>query len=316
MGRSGIRARQSGDAVDNQRRAWVSDVAKTLLTGATGLIGSHLLRCLEPDDVVYAVSRSGRVAAAHHTVPIDLGRPWATDQLPGDIETVVHLAQSEHFNDFPAHAEDLFAVNVRSTATLLEYARGIGARRFVLASTGGIYGGGLKPLSEDSAVRGDGKRAYYIRTRICSELLSECYTEYLNVVCLRFFFVYGRGQRARMLVPRLVDAVRTGRPVTLSSEHGIRLNPIHAEDAAKAVASAMRLDGSHTINVAGPSVLSIRDMADAIGRAVGRSPRFEIVPMGESHDLVADTTRMRSLLCTPRISFGEGIVATLDKAGS
>lgn len=290
-------------------------MAKVLVTGASGLIGARLLRSLGPEDVVYAISRSSPPPAATQTIAIDLGKPWSTDLLPRDIETVVHLAQSHHFRDFPLWAEDVFAVNTQSTVMLLDYARSIGARQFVLASSGGVYGSGPGSFSEESHVHAGGELGFYIGTRICSELLSECYSSYLNVICLRFFFAYGAGQQSHMLVPRLVESIRSGRAITLQGETGLRMNPIYVDDAVLAVRRAMNLEGCHKINVAGPAVLSLREMADEIGRVVGRVPQFEIQP-GASRDLVADTARMRSLLCEPRTSFREGLAATITSVGA
>ena len=165
-------------------------------------------------------------------------------------------------------------------------------------------------------MRAGGELGFYIGTRICSELLSECYSSYMNVICLRVFFAYGPGQQSHMLIPRLVESIRSGRAVTLLGETGLRMNPIYVDDAALAVRKAMTLQGSHKINVAGPAVLSLREIADEIGRVVGRAPQFEVQPAGAPRDLVADTARMRSLLCEPRTSFSEGVAATIASVGA
>jgi nucleoside-diphosphate-sugar epimerase len=291
-------------------------MANVLITGASGLIGSRLVLSLEPCDVVYAISRSGPVPGASHTVPVDLAKPWSIDVLPGNIDVVVHLAQSESFRQFPLQAEDVFNVNTLSTIKLLDYARHVGARQFVLASSGGVYGGGASPFSEDAPLLAGANLGFYIRTKICSELLSECYSSYFDLVSLRFFFVYGPGQRSHMLVPRLVDSIRSGRAIALRGETGLRLNPIHVEDAALAVRKAMQLRGEHKINVAGPAVLTMREMANEIGRAVGREPAFDVEPADSEYDLVADITSMRQLLFEPRIPFSEGVVSMAERAGA
>ena len=285
-------------------------MAKLLLTGATGLIGASLLKQLVPNHTVHAISRSAKLPLATSTIGVDLSTPWSIDQLPTDVQTVVHLAQSEHFRDFPARAKDIFAVNTESTVRLMDYALNIGARQFVLASSGGVYGGGSEPFTEDAPVRSDGPLGFYLRTRICSELLADCYSNQLNVICLRFFFVYGPGQQSHMLIPRLVDSVRCGRPITLRGPEGLRLNPVYVEDAARAVANAISLKQSDKINIAGPEVVSLRGMASAIGRMVGRAPVFEVQEGVAAQDLVGDIGRMRRLLWQPQVAFADGISAT------
>lgn len=285
---------------------------KILVTGGTGLVGTHLLRHLGPQDEVYAVSRTGHVPGARHVVNIDLGQPWSTADLPRGIDCIVHLAQSEHYREFPQQAQDVFAVNTLSTVKLLDYARETGVKNFVLASSGGVYGAGATHFSEDESILARGELGFYIGTRLCSEILTECYEKWMNVVTLRFFFVYGEGQRPNMLVPRLVDSVRASRAIQLKGEAGLSINPVHVSDAVRAVRQAMVLQGSHKINVAGPDVLSLRRIAEIIGDAVGKEPLFDIHPANSNADLVGDISRMKSLLCEPQVKFERGVRAYLE----
>jgi len=101
--------------------------------------------------------------------------------------------------------------------------------------------------------------------------------------------------------------VREGRTVTLQGEDGLRINPIHVSDAARAVAASLSLDGCHAINVAGPATLSIRDICEVAGRQSGQTPRFETPPGEAGGDLVADIGRMRSLLGAPSIRFEDAV---------
>lgn len=288
-------------------------MARILVTGATGLIGSHLIRCFGPDDVVFALSRSGATPGAAQTIPIDLALPWSIEDLPPDVDAVVHLAQSERYRDFPHSAENVFTVNTLSTVKLLDYARKTGVRRFVLASSGGVYGSGRESFTESTTIPATGDLGFYIGTRLCSELLSDSYRDYMNVICLRFFFAYGPGQRAQMLVPRLIDSVRSGRAVRLSGVNGLRLNPIYVDDAVESVRRALMLDGSHKLNVAGPHVHSLRAIVNRIGQLLDLTPVFEIgQPEAPEQDLVADISRMGELLWTPRVSFDDGAATMLD----
>lgn len=285
---------------------------KILITGGTGLIGSNFLKQLDPKDETYAINRTGHVPGATHVLKIDFGQPWTTSELPRDIDTIVHLAQSEHYREFPQWAEEVFAVNTFSTIKLLDYAREIGVKHFVLASSGGVYGAGAAHFSEEETIVAKGELGFYIGTRLCSEVLSECYEKWMSVVTLRFFFAYGEGQRQNMLVPRLVDSVRNSRAIKLNSETGLSINPVHVSDAVRAVRQAMVLQGSYKVNVAGPSVLSLRRIAEIIGETLGKQPFFDIQEATGNVDLVGDISRMKSLLCVPQIKFEQGLRAYLD----
>ncbi len=280
---------------------------RILVTGATGLIGSHLLRSFGEDDQVYAISRSGTVSGATQTIPLDLGRPWDISDLPADIDVIVHLAQSEHYRDFPQRADDIFSVNTLSTVKLLDYARVTGVKQFVFASTGGVYGSGADSFSEEQAIAAKGELGFYVSTRLCSEIVSECYQNWMNVICLRFFFAYGQGQRPNMLIPRLIQSVRIGQPIQLRGDKGLSINPVHVSDAVTAVRKAMILPGSHKLNVAGPDVLSLRQIAEIIGDEVERPPVFQVTPSNDNNDLIGDIARMQTHLHDPGVRFRDGV---------
>lgn len=285
-----------------------------MVTGCSGLIGSHLLNLLSRDWSVVCLGRNARPDLAMHNVrwtPRDLTKAWTDTLLDGSLpakaDAVIHLAQSEHFREFPERAAEIFQVNTVSTLRLLDYARQVDARTFVLASSGGIYGYGEEEFSEDSVISRRDDLGFYLATKLCSEIIADNYTPFLNVIVLRFFFVYGVGQRRTMLIPRLVQLVKDGRPIVLDGQDGLRINPTHVNDAAAAIVAALGLKGSHKINIGGPEVLSLRQMGEIIGEAVGKPPVFEEHPEVEPRHLVGDIRKMTKLLRAPTIHFLDGI---------
>jgi nucleoside-diphosphate-sugar epimerase len=280
------------------------------------LIGSHLLNLLPDTWSAVCLGRNARPERPVRNVQwnaLDLSQAWEVtpgeDSLPARADAVIHLAQSEHFREFPERAAEIFRVNTVSTLRLLDYARQSGARTFVLASSGGIYGYGEQEFSEDIEIPRRNGLGFYLGTKLCSEIIAESYTPFLNVIVLRFFFVYGVGQRRTMLIPRLVQSVIDGRPIVLDGQDGLRINPTHVSNAAAAIMAALDLDGSHKINVGGPEVLSLRQIGETIGEAVGKPPTFEEHPEREPRHLVGDIRKMSQLLAPPTVRFSDGIAA-------
>jgi nucleoside-diphosphate-sugar epimerase len=241
---------------------------------------------------VWAVCRHSDAHAPHEdVVEWDLGSPDVPASLPPRVETVIHLAQSNWHHQFPARANDIFSVNLAAVARLLDWSQRVGVKRFVLGSSGNA----------------DLAQTYYLACKRAAELLAECYRQHFVVVTLRFFFVYGPGQRSSMLIPRLVESVRSGQPITLDGHDGVRLNPIHVTDAAAAVQRAAALDHSARMDVAGPEVHSLRWMAERIGDAVGKRPVFAVNAGASAPTLVGDLTDMTRWLGAPTIRFEDGI---------
>ena len=72
----------------------------------------------------------------------------------------------------------------------------------------------------------------------------------------------------------------------------------------------MDLIGNHTINLAGPDILSLKEIAELLGRLLGKKPLYNYEE-GEPTNYVADITRFKSLLINELTSFEDGIKKTL-----
>lgn len=281
-----------------------------IVTGATGLVGSHLLPLLDSGEEVHVLTRNPPAEAAAGNLVyhrLDLGGGFEAAALPARVDAIAYLAQSDHFRAFPEKALDMLEVNVASPLRLLDYARRAGARSFVYASSGGVYGSAEAPLLEDVPISANGSLGFYASSKLCAEIIAETFAPFMSIALLRIFFAYGRGQKRSMLIPRLINSVRTGNPINLQGHDGMRINPVHAGDAARAVKAALELKGCARFNVAGPDVLSIREICETVGAKVGRAPIFEIDETRRGQNLIGDIERMRDQLVAPKRRFEDGV---------
>jgi UDP-glucose 4-epimerase len=283
---------------------------RILLTGATGFVGGRLLRSLAAEHEVYAIARgqhAGLDPAARWLFQ-DLAAPqWSVD-LPSRIDAVVHLAQSRHFRDFPARADDIYGISTGATARLLDWSAKSGVRNFIFASTGGVYGASDGPVKESDALgEADGPLGFYFATKRCGEMLGMRYASAFSFMALRFFFVYGSGQPKQMLLPRLANNIRVGEPISLQGPDGINLNPTHVDDAVAAIRGCFGLTESGIVNIAGPETVSLRTVAEHLGRKLGREPVLKVDAAAKPGHLVADIERMTRLLGAPVIGIDAGL---------
>jgi len=295
---------------------------RILVTGAGGFLGRRLTHhLLSAGHEVTAIVR-GVAAGRHHddvalpgarVVGIDLAN-LDTGKLPRGIDAIYSIAQSSHFRDFPAKADDIFAVNVSANMKLLQWAMDNKVRKFIFASSGGIYGarpGGV--LRESDPLSVDAPLGFYLGTKLCAEvILQNCRQFFETMVILRPFFIYGPGpQRKDMLIARIVESVRNGQPIFLQGHDGLRLNPVFVDDAAAAFCRALDLEGWHIINVAGPVAVTLREIGEKIGTCLGREAVFE-VKEGAPMDYVAAIDAARAKLGMTFTGIDEGIKATVD----
>jgi len=261
---------------------------RVLVTGAAGFVGRQLVPRLARDHEIVALVRTMPAweMPTIKTIVADLTSPSVGARLPRDVDVIVHLAQA--YKTFPEHAAEIFAVNATSTQRLADHARAAGVRRFVLASSGSIYSPAGAPLRETDIPRPMG---FHPATKLIAEQVLDYYADPLEVVALRLFAPYGPGQVDR-LVPRLIESVRNGSAIMLSRGGEPRLNPIFISDLVEVFAQAVSGAGNGVINVAGPTTVSIRDIAELAGEVLGRSPVFVDQDREPFGDLVADTSAM------------------------
>ena len=239
--------------------------ATALLTGATGYLGRNLLH--------YWLRQGDRdVVCIDRSTGFDFtGHGWERHLPQHDVDIVIHLAQSRRYRDFPAAAEEMFLVNVASTAALLEWARGHRVKRFVFASTGTVYVPRPGKLGETAECA---PASMYAATKLSAELLMHPYSQFFEVVIARLFGVYGPGQR-QMLIADTIRKVRAGREILLAGGAGIYLTPLFVDDCVKVLSALteVRLEQACTVvNVAADDLLSLGEIVQEIARQLRIRP--------------------------------------------
>lgn len=248
---------------------------RILVTGATGYIGSRLCRHLAAGNDIFSLQRPGHPPQdGIRAIEWDLSQPIDAAILPDEIDAVAHLALARDFRRFPEGVADLFAVNVRATVELLEYARTAGASHFLLASTGNSR------APDAGLVIGDAPTPpndFYTASKLAAEALVRPYRSCFAVNVLRAFFPYGPAQDAKT-IQRMIARVRAGEPFTLGdglAGDGDQLSLIYVDDLVKIFGRSIREGWNGLFDAAAPEVLSVRQIALEIGQQLGIDPVFD-----------------------------------------
>lgn len=288
-----------------------------LVTGGTGFIGRNLLKHLVAEGYkCYYTTRKSILSDLEpkECIPItvDFEKEWNCNDFPQRIDSIVHLAQSDDYRQFPETAKAVFKVNVESTIKLLDYCLAAQGKSFVYASSGGIYGGGIDAFEESfDRIVDMGDLNYYLGTKLCSEILSQSYQKHFTTTMMRLFFVYGPDQREDKLIPRMIKRIGDNQPIILSGESGIKINPIYVGDVTRAISSCLERPIAGKVNIAGNEVLSIKEIAEIIGKQLGKKPIFEKVTK-EEKNLVGNISCMKQYLFIPKVDFVNGIRHSLE----
>jgi UDP-glucuronate 4-epimerase len=305
-------------------------VARYLLTGAAGFIGSHLASSLldQGHDVVGADSFTdyyGRgvkeanlrpLGAAPHFsfVEADLSSADLAPLVDG-VDGVFHLAAQPGVR---GSWGDSFAVYVRDNLVATQRLFEATARarvRIVFASSSSVYGNAeAYPTAEDVRPR---PISPYGVTKLSCEHLAGAYTDSLalDVVALRYFTVYGPRQRPDMAFTRLTRAVVRGGEFHVFGTGEQSRDFTYVADAVAATQAAMERAPSGAIyNVGGGAEASLRDVIELCERLTGRPAKivYDASMPGDVRRTAADTSRIRSELgWAPRTRLEDGIAAQL-----
>jgi nucleoside-diphosphate-sugar epimerase len=261
---------------------------RVLVTGATGFVASHLVPALAVDHDIVALGHDAeRIPHGERIEPLIVDLRTVRDAALPDVDAIVHLAQANV--PFPEGALDLHAVNTAATVALLDHGRRCGAQRFVFASSASVYGFGDRPWTErDVPTATD----FYSATKLAAERFVRAYSGVLGTTILRFVAPYGPGQRNRM-IPRLIESVRNGKPITLNAGGRPRMNPVYVADVVRVIEAAIVSEGDQLVNVAGDDAATIRELGELVGRAVSRDPSFEDGSAQVAGDIVCENRLMR-----------------------
>jgi len=312
-------------------------VAKLVVTGAAGFIGSHLVERLldEGHDVVgidsfedfYARDvKESNLAAARLTQRFelveariqDLARPpeasSAAAPLSGIVDgaaAVYHLAaqagvRSSWGSSFEVYTDN----NVLATQTLLEACKAAGVSRVVYASSSSVYGDVDElPMREDARCR---PVSPYGVTKLAAEHLCDLYWTRFGVesVSLRFFTVYGPRQRPDMAFNRFIRALRDGDEIVVYGSGEQTRDFTFVDDIVAGVVAATAAPPGGIFNLAGGSRVSLLEaiavLEDVMGSKARVSARGEAA--GDVRDTWADLSRAReSLGYEPCVGLAEGL---------
>jgi len=304
-------------------------MAKALVTGGAGFIGSNLVRALleRGDDVrvLDNFSTGNRANLEGLDVEIVEGELRSYERVHNAVrgtETVYHLGA---LGSVPRSVQDPLtssAVNVEGTLNVLLAARDEGIRRVVFSSSSSVYGAKTDlPVNESLAA--DPISPYGVAKlaaeRYCVSF-SRVYESFETVV-LRYFNVFGPRQspfsQYAAMVPLFITAVMSGEPVTVygdgeqSRDFTYITNVI---DATVRAAYAENASG-RIFNVAAGSPASVNDVADAISRIVGMPVEKSYAPPrpGDIRDSWADVSAARDVLgYVPSVGLEDGLRRTID----
>ena len=305
-------------------------MATILVTGGAGFIGSNLIEellkegfriiCVDNFDDTYDPKfKEDNIHKFKGNKNFLLYRTdiRALDELKQIFDNekpdyVVHLAAKADTRDAVKNPFVYLSVNMDGTLNVLELSREFGVKTMVIASSGSVYGNNPNvPWTEDE--RTDFPLSAYGATKKAVEMLGYTYHHNfgMNIICLRYFNVYGENNRPNMVPYKWAKAFLKGEEIELSGEGTRKRDFTYVGDIVSGTILALKSNlGFEVINLGGSNPLSLMDLIKTFEKVTGNTVSINKRPSNNASvdEMYADISKAEKLLhWTPKVSIEDGI---------
>ena len=299
-------------------------MAKYLITGGAGFIGSHLVDALVAsgnqvvvlDDLSTGRHDNLRQHSGSPDVEFVLGsilNEALVDDVVRRVDVVLHLAAAVGVNLIVERPLESLATNIKGSEIVLEKCHKYG-RKVLVTSTSEIYGKNTSDAlnEEDDRILGSPlkTRWSYSEAKAIEEVLAHAYwrEKGLPTVIVRLFNTVGPRQVGHygMVVPRLIDQALRGAPLTVFGTGEQTRCFCHVDDVVAALLGLVASTDAEgqVFNVGARSEISIDALATRIRDRVGSSSEVVHIPYDEAYEAGfedmqrrrPDTTKIEKLL--------------------
>lgn len=304
-------------------------MAKILVTGGAGFIGSHLVTKLVESGhevVVADILLRGNKLSKNIFNRVEFHQADVKDRdtmikIAKGCNVIYHFAAVLGVDVVADNPVETMDTEVMGMKNVCDAAVINGINKIVYASTSGIYGYSAINQSFNENIIVDPRTSYAIAKRYNEIYLRAQYEEKgLNSVSLRFFNIYGPKQDTRMVVPRFIEQAQRNEPITVFGNGKQTRDFTYIDDTIEAcMLLSEKINGAEIYNIANEVEFTINELATEIKSVTNSSseitfmeaPRkrydFEVERrIGNSEKLFKATG------FKPSTSLKEGLIKTLD----
>lgn len=297
-------------------------MSKILVTGGAGFIGSNIVSILVEqgynvtvlDDLSSGYSCNLDAFQDVEFIQGDIRDEHAVEKSIKGAAGVIHLAASvgnKRSIDNPILDSE---INVIGTLRILEACRKAGVPKIVYSSSAGIYGE-LKhlPIKEDHPIA---PNSPYGASKLAAEKLSLAYADLydIEVVCLRYFNVYGPNQRFDEygnVIPLFAFKILRGESLTVFGDGEQTRDFVNVRDVAQANLKALQAKGvSDAFNIASSTKITINKLVNMLEETSGRSTDVNHGPIRSGdvrHSLADISAASEAIGYEPSVNIEDGI---------
>ena len=233
-----------------------------------------------------------------------------------NIDIVMHLAAMAGVRPSIENPVLYQEVNCMGTQNILEEMKAHNVKNLVMASSSSVYGNCKEvPFKENMIV--DFAISPYAATKKANEVMTHVYHKLfdMNVIMLRFFTVYGPKQRPDLAINKFTRLMLEDKEIPMFGDGTTSRDYTYIDDIVDGIIRSCNYvennnDVYEILNLGNSSPVSLKEMINTIGQAIGVNPKIKQLPMqpGDVDRTFADISKAKKLIgYNPKTSFKEGI---------
>lgn len=240
-------------------------VLNVLVTGGNGFIGTHVTRLLRQSYNVKVLDIPRPDGAHPGFIAGNVMNLRDLVSATEDCDVVVHMAGVVGVEKSEANPIGTLDVNVLGTRNVLEACRINHVGKIIFSSSSEIYGEALESPVEESATPMP-ITVYGVSKLAAEEYVKSFSKEYgMRFTILRFFNAYGPGQATDFVIPRFIDLVARGDPISIHGNGSQIRSFCHIKDISKSIPLAIQSGDNEVLNIGNDTEpITIRKLAEKI----------------------------------------------------
>jgi nucleoside-diphosphate-sugar epimerase len=297
------------------------------VTGATGFVGSHIVRRLVREGAeVHVLCRAesnfhrlSDVLPQIHRHEVSLADVPALSTLLQSIrpQQIFHLAASTIVAGATGSASDLVNVNLLGTINLIAACESIDYQALITTGDSFEYSANTQPLAESSPCAPHNLHGI---TKLSATLHAQgvAHEHGRPILAMRLFSTYGPWDNPRRLVPRVISGALSGAPITLSRRE-ISRDWVYIDDLIDLYLEAAKRGpelGGQVYNAGSGIAVTIGEITDKLLQLTGSKvePQWGVftAPAHDATPWIADMTKtFGTFAWRPKTALDEGLRATI-----
>ncbi len=232
-----------------------------------------------------------------------------------NIELIVHLAAKAGVRPSIENPAAYHHTNATGTLHLLNIAKTLKVKRFILASSSSVYGENLNVPWKESDTNLQ-PISPYAASKISAENMARVYSKlfYLDTVVFRFFTVYGPRQRPDLAIHKFFNLAYNNEEIPFFGDGSTRRDYTFIDDIVKGIIGAINLSSTdskyNVYNLGNSNTVTLNELIETIKKITQKNIVLKKLPeqAGDVQQTFADVSKAgRELGFSPSTKITEGL---------